>query len=191
MSRYAGTVPSAPRRGPRWSHLHQSASANTDRRTIDSPGSPGSSSTHSTIREDKRRKMERCCTVSINDGYAKDEVLLNLDHFGGDIAPGTLMAIVPLKGDSKSTTAYGSINKHTHEHGDGTRAVSGNFGACDPLFDHTYIFVAKDMPKDMKARLPDAEVHIVKHIADAFLLKRGSHVLLRPVSYSRCPCQSR
>jgi hypothetical protein len=153
-----------------------------DRGSTESPSSPGSTSTHSTIREDRRRKTERYCTISVNDGYSKDEVLLNLDHFGGDIQPGTLMALIPLKGDSKNAaSAYGSVSKQPQEHADGSRAASGTHSEHDHGAGHTYIFVAKDMSKEMKARHPDAEVHVVKHIADAFFMKRGSHALLRPV----------
>lgn len=182
MSRYAGPGPSAPRRGPRWSHLHHPSIVSFDRVSAESPSSPGSTSTHSTIREDKRRKTERYCTISVNDGYSKDEVLINMDHFGGDIQPGTLMALIPLKGDSKNAASgYGSINKQTHEHLDNSRAVSGTFNEHDHGAGHTYIFVAKDMSKEMKARHHDAEVHVAKHIADAFHMKRGSQALLRPV----------
>jgi hypothetical protein len=37
------------------------------------------------------------------------------------------------------------------------------------------------MPKDMKARQHDVEVYVLKHIADAFGMKKGSQVLLTVV----------
>ncbi|KAG6006173.1 hypothetical protein E4U21_007283 [Claviceps maximensis] len=187
MSRYAGHNPHGPRRGPRWSHLHQATSVSYDRGAADSPGSPGSTSTLSTIREDKRRRSERCCTVSVNDGFFKDETLLNLDHFAGQVVPGMLMALVPARGDPKNTAAgYGSLNKQAMEHLDHPRIASSPVGDIEHEYGHDperrYVFVAKDMTKEMKARHPDVEVHIAKHIADAFGLKKGSQVVLRPVN---------
>ncbi|KAH0597301.1 hypothetical protein MHUMG1_04678 [Metarhizium humberi] len=188
MSRYVGPMPPVPRRGPRWSHLHHPGTVSFDLGSTESPSSPGSTSTHSTIREDKRRKTERHCTISVNDGYSKDEVLLNLDHLGGDIKPGALMALIPLKGDSKNATCgYGSVSKQPHEHLDSARAASGTHSDHDHGAGHTYIFVAKDMSKEMKARHPDTEVHVAKHIADAFFMKKGCHVLLRPVRQMTLP----
>ncbi|GAB0136890.1 hypothetical protein EsDP_00005176 [Epichloe bromicola] len=182
MSRYAAPNPFGPRKGPRWSHLHQSTSVGFDRGSTKSPSSPDSTSTHSTFREDKRRKSERCCIISVNDGYSKDEALLNLDHFAGHVLPGMLMAIVPLKGDSKNNASgYGSVNKQVIEQLDHSRIASSTFGDHEHDLGHTFIFVARDMTKEMKARHPDVEVHIARHIADAFGLKRGSQVLLRPV----------
>lgn len=194
MSRNAGATPSGPRKGPRWSHLRQSSVTSYDRTSAGSPGSPRSTSTHSTIKEDRRRRAERYCQVAVNDGYARDEVLLNLDLLGGDVKPGSLMSITPLKGDAarSASGAYGSVSKQPQEHCDSSKAASG--GHADHDCQHNrYIFVAKDMPKEMKARQPDVEVYVVKHIADAFGMKKGSQVLLAPVrsglaSVSPSPC---
>ncbi|KAK2608964.1 vacuolar membrane-associated protein iml1 [Conoideocrella luteorostrata] len=182
MSRYAAPNPLGPRRGPRWSHHHHAGTVSFDRGSTESPSSPGSISTHSTVREDRRRKPGRCCIISVNDGYSKDESLLNLDHFGGDVLPGMLMSIVPLRGDSKiSTSGYGSVNKQALEHLDGTRAASSTFSDHDHDIGHPFIFVAKDMSREMKTRYPDVEIHIARHIADTFGLRKGSQVLLQPV----------
>jgi len=84
------------------------------------------------------------------------------------------------KGDSARTSsgAYGSLNKQpSHDHCDGARAMGGDHDCAH----HRYIFVAKDMTKEMKARYPEAEVYVVKHIADAFGMKKGHQVLLAPV----------
>ncbi|KAG6039131.1 hypothetical protein E4U41_003189 [Claviceps citrina] len=185
MSRYAGQNLHGPRRGLRRSHLHQGTS---DRGSTEPPSSPGSTSTHSTIREEQReqreqrRKSERCCNISVNDGYSKDEALLNLDHFAGHVLPGMLMAIVPFKGDSKNAAGVcGSVSKQPTELPDHSRTASNISGDHEYDLGHTFIFVAKDMTKDMKARHPDVDVHIARHIADAFGLKKGSKVFIRPV----------
>ncbi|KND88745.1 Vacuolar membrane-associated protein IML1 [Tolypocladium ophioglossoides CBS 100239] len=182
MSRNAGATPSGPRKGPRWSHLRQSSGTGYDRAPADSPGSPRSVSTHSTTKEDRRRRAERYCHVAVNEGYARDEVLLNLDLLGGDVKPGLLMSITPVKADATRTTsgAYGSMSRQPPEYCDSSKAASG-FHADHDCQHNRYIFVAKDMPKEMKARQPDVEVYVVKHIADAFGMKKGSQALLAPV----------
>ncbi|PNY28761.1 Vacuolar membrane-associated protein iml1 [Tolypocladium capitatum] len=182
MSRNAGATPSGPRKGPRWSHLRQSSSTSYDRASADSLGSPRSTSAHSTIKEDRRHRAERYCHVAVNEGYARDEVLLNLDLLGADVKPGSLMSITPLKGDAARTTpgSYCSVSKQPSEHCDSSKAASSCHADHDCRH-NKYIFVAKDMPKEVKARQPDVEVYVVKHIADAFGMKKGSQVLLAPV----------
>jgi hypothetical protein len=44
-----------------------------------------------------------------------------------------------------------------------------------------YLFIAKDMSKEMKARQPILEVSVAKHIADLFCLKHRSNVLITTV----------
>lgn len=186
MSRNVGAAPSAPRRGPHWSHHLRQSSTNSDRASemSVSAASPGSMSTHSTLKEakdEKPRKVEQYCAVTINEGYSRDEVLLNLDLIGGDIKPGTLMSIAVVKSDlSKSLAGFGSFKKLAHD--DNSSLRYQNAGPCDPNnLGYQYIFVAKDMPKEIKARQPEAEVYVVKHIADTFGMKKGSIVLLTPV----------
>lgn len=184
MSRNVGAAPSAPRRGPHWSHHLRQSSTNSDRASEVSPASPGSMSTRSTLKEakdEKPRKAEHYCAVTVNEGYSRDEVLLNLDLIGGDIKPGTLMSIAVVKSElSKSSAGFGSFKKMAHD--DNSSLRYQNAGPCDPnSLGHQYIFVAKDMPKEVKARQPEAEVYVVKHIADTFGMKKGSIVLLTPV----------
>lgn len=179
MSRNVGAMASVPRRGPQWSHLRQSSRASVDRTSTGSPASPRSESTQSTVGPNPRRKTEVICTVTVYDGYSKDEVLLNLDRVGVDVKPGTLMAIAVLKGDSgRASGGHGAATeKQSHDHNGSTEGETESLG-------HRYIFPAQDMPKEMKARQPDVEVYIVKQIADAFGMKKGSQVLLTLVSLS-------
>ncbi|KAK1256177.1 hypothetical protein MKX07_008436 [Trichoderma sp. CBMAI-0711] len=187
MSRNVGAAPSAPRRGPPQlsRHLRQTSSTASDRASEPAPASPRSLSTHSTVknvRDEKPRKAGRYCTVTVNDGYARDEVLLNLDLLGGDVKPGTLMSIAVLKPEFlKSSGGIGGLKKQAHED-NGSLRFQNMASPCDRNdLGHQYIFVAKDMPKETKARHPEAEVHVVKHIADVFGMKKGSIVLLRAV----------
>jgi DEP domain-containing protein 5 len=46
-----------------------------------------------------------------------------------------------------------------------------------------YIFVVKDLSKELKTRHPGLEIYVVKHIADVFGMKKGCQVLLTPVSW--------
>ncbi|PHH86338.1 hypothetical protein CDD83_10390 [Cordyceps sp. RAO-2017] len=188
MSRYVGATPSGPRKGPKWSHIRQLSGTNLDRTaaTAEPPGSSGSASTRSTVKEHRLRRAEQYCHVAVNEGYAKDEVLLNLGLLGLDAKPGSLMSLMPLRGDSArpSSSAYGSLGKQPAEHCDALRAASGCHGEPD-CGHNRYTFVVKDMPKELKLRQPDVEVYVVKHIADAFGIKKGSQVLLTPVDKDR------
>lgn len=184
MSRNALPTPSASRRGPQWSRLRQTSRSSPDRSSVDSPASPRSVSTHSTVKEANPRSRERYCTINVNDGYFKDEVLLNFDRLGADVRPDTLMAITALKGES-SRPNYGSINKPPWE-SQGNVTNDPNFSLLDQDYiSSRYVFIAKDMPKEMKLRYPDTDVSVAKHIADAFGMKKGSQVTLAPVC---CTC---
>lgn len=184
MSRNAAATPSAPRRGPQWSRLrhHESSTSSPDRSpSVDSHTSLRSASTHSTVKDPQAHSRERYCTITVNDGYLKDEVLLNFDRLGTDVTLGSLMAITALKGDpARGSAGYGSLSKAPNDHS-GSRKDSGPSPDQD-YNSSRYVFVAKDMSKEMKSRLPDVDVSVSKHIADAFGMKKGSHVMLAPVS---------
>lgn len=170
-----------PRKGPpHWRHLSRSS---LDRTQTDVPASPASVSTHSTIKEEKQTRIERRCTVTVNEGYARDEVLLNFDVVGGDIKPGTLMCIATVKDDlRKISTGHGASSKQNQEQSYGSKGTTGTQNGDGACF--KYFFVAKDMPQETKTRNPDIEVYVLKHIADAFGMKKGSQVLLTMVSIS-------
>ncbi|KJZ77905.1 hypothetical protein HIM_02542 [Hirsutella minnesotensis 3608] len=190
MSRHAGATPSGPRKGPRWSHLRQSSGSLFDRSLApELPGSPGSTSTHSTVKEHRLRRTERYCHVTVNEGYAKDEVLLNLDLVGSDIKPGSLVSITPLRGDStrSSSAAYGSLSKNGPDQAEALRSALGGYSEHEAGHPghNRFVFVAKDVPKELKTRQPEVEVYVVKHIADAFGMKKGTQVLLAPVDKER------
>lgn len=186
MSRFVGAPPPGHRTRHQWSHLRESM-VPIDRAATASPGSVASNSTHSTVKEDVPRRVERICTVAVNDGYMRDEVLVNLDVIGPDVKVGSLMAISAIKGDSAKTT--GSLNKAPLDQNDHLKAAAAI--AKDPnALGHRYIFIVKDMPKEMKARNQDAEVCIVRHISDAFAMKRGGQVLLTPVCKPLCTASS-
>lgn len=181
MSRNASAGPSGPRKGPPWSHLREPITPGIDRKATASPSSITSTSTRSTVREDRPRRLERICTVAVTDGYMRDEVLLNLDAVGPEVRPGMLMAISAIKTDSvKTSGGHGSLSRQAHDGNEAARAASAL--AKDPgALGHRYIFVVKDMSREMRARNQDAEVCIARHISDAFGMKRSSQVLLTPV----------
>ncbi|KAH6895846.1 hypothetical protein B0T10DRAFT_558019 [Thelonectria olida] len=176
MSRNGSARNLVPRKGPHWSHLRQFSRSSLERIPAEASPSPASVSaqSHSTVKEDKRSKLERRCTVAVNEGYSKDEVLLNLDLVG-DVKPGAPMCIVAVKDDSrKSSTGHGQ------DHNSGSKGASTAQG-YDNGVGNSYVFFAKDMPQEMKARQPDVEVYVVKHIADAFGMKKGGQVILTMV----------
>jgi hypothetical protein len=156
------------------SHLRQFSRSSHDR-TLEttysnSPGDTASSS--STIRErpSSRLRAERTWTVTVNESFARDEVLLNLDAVGDEIKLGSLLAIDVFKADSE--------NKQHQDRKDGGAA------ACA---ERRYICVAKDMPRELKARYSTVEVYVAKHIADAFGMRKGTQVTLTPVRSTGSP----
>ncbi|KAH6710497.1 vacuolar membrane-associated protein iml-1 [Verticillium dahliae] len=182
MSRHVGAMPTV-RKGPNWpSHLRQFSRGSLDRNasSADSPRSPDTVSSASTIRGDqssssqKTRRLERRCTVTVNEGYSRDEVLLNLDVFGGEVRSGSLMAITVLKPENDKSASHGSSGRD--------HARSPAPGLCDgENVGRRYIFVVKDASKEQKSRNAGLEIFVMKHIADAFGMKKGSQVLLSHV----------
>ncbi|EAQ88007.1 hypothetical protein CHGG_04626 [Chaetomium globosum CBS 148.51] len=140
--------------------------------------SPGDTvSSNSTIRErpssrlSSRLRTERRWTVTVNESLARDEVLLNLDLIGDDIQPGSLVAIDVVKADSEKPLQ----NSHPRHFQD--RKDSATAGCVE----RRYICVAKDMPKELKARYASVEVYVAKHVADAFAMRKGTQVTLTPI----------
>ena len=183
MSQYGGSTTSGPRLGPNWSHLRQPSKSSVDQSSIDSPASPRSTISASTLKDDRHEIADHACTVTVLDGYSKDEVLLNFDKLGSNIKAGTLMGISVVKNDvGKNGNGQGGANKSQYDQNGGGRE-SATDGSGPGALGERYIFVAKDMPKEMKARQPDIEVQVIKQVADAFAMKRGCQVLLTPIDH--------
>lgn len=189
-------LPLTPRRGAqRVSHLRQVSNGSSENGTAFTSRPVTSCSSTGTVQHDPttlKIPVERRCNLWTHDeSFSKDEVILNLDLFP-DIKAGELMAIVALKTDSgfrdfpdKSTlnkpdidsaTASGQFgsyiwNQSGHEH-------RGQSFGHDVGFGKRYLFLAKDMPKDLKLKQPALEVSLAKPIADVFNLKHRSNVLL-------------
>lgn len=123
----------------------------------------------------------------MNEGYLKDEVLLNFDRLGTDAKPDMLMAITAVKNEN-AKGPYGSLSKAAYS---GARPKLGFSLLDQDYISSRYVFFAKDMPKEMKNRYPDVDVSVSKHIADAFGMKKGSQVVLAPVCTLRAIQTSR
>ncbi|OLN97403.1 Vacuolar membrane-associated protein iml1 [Colletotrichum chlorophyti] len=194
MPRNAGATPSL-RKGPNWSsHLRQFSRSSLEppsaTSSVESPRSPDTVSSASTIRGDnssssvKQRRLERRCTVTVNEGYSRDEVLLSPELVKGDVRPGSLVAITVLKTEGDKTATKDHANRGS---GAGAGAASGagttqtDASADGPALGKQYFFVAKEMSKELRNRLPNVDIYVVKHIADAFGMKKGTQVLLTPV----------
>jgi DEP domain-containing protein 5 len=180
MSRHVAGAnpPSLSRKGPAWSaHLRQFSRSSLDRASFEPPRSPADTvSSASTVRGDgqsavRRGRLERRCAVTVNEGYSTDEVLLNLDLFP-EFKPGSLVAATVLRPDGdKASAAHGG---HKGEGSAGTKEGDAQ--------GRKYIFVVKDLSKELKIRHPGLEIYVVKHIADVFGMKKGVNILLAPVS---------
>ncbi|KKF97605.1 Vacuolar membrane-associated protein iml-1 [Ceratocystis platani] len=121
-------------------------------------------------------------------GYSPDDVLLNFDLVGGEIKPGQLMAMTVVMEKEKGT--FGEELSRTASGGDKTATGSTGGGAGPPglseseTYGKRYVFVAKDMPRELKIRHPLIEVYAVKHIADNFGMKKGTSVVLTAIDSS-------
>jgi len=163
----------------RSSHLRQFSRASLDR-PLDHPQSPDTVSSNSTIRDHPppmRARVERRWTVTVNESFVRDEVLLNLDVIGDHVKVGTLFAIDVVKPDPEKQSQT-SLNKSGRDGGPQRAATAARPAESESR----YICVAKDMPKELKMRHPNVEVYVAKHVADAFGMRRGSQVILTPVS---------
>jgi hypothetical protein len=149
------------------------------------PPSPETGSSQSTIRDmppstSKTSRRDRKCTVTVNESFARDEVLLNLELLGGEYKPDSLVSIEVIKSDTDKTSQNAIAKQLHHDRNKDAGPSAGNSKTTEPT--QQYICIAKDMSKELKARLPMVEVYVAKHIADAFGMKKGSQVVLTPVS---------
>ncbi|KAK3318544.1 hypothetical protein B0H66DRAFT_242522 [Apodospora peruviana] len=175
--------PAGPGKPPNWSsHLRQFSRTSVER-PLEPPRSPDTVSSNSTIRDrpasTRSRVERRRYTVTVNESFARDEVLLNLDLVGDDAKPGSLMAIDVLRPESEKSAQNAQTKQHIHDRAkDALSAGNTRPPETEP---QPYIFVVKDMPKELKARYPTVEVYVAKHIADVFGMKKGSQVTLTPI----------
>ncbi len=211
MSARSGSSPAgAPRpstRSGNWpTHLRQFSKASLDR-SPDAPAATAASSTcsnspggtHSSTpalrdRPASRLRVDRRWTVTVNESFAREEVLLNLDLIGPDIKPGCLVAIDVVRADSEKPpqTTLHKQHPHLQDRKDGSSPSAASSASPAACAEKRYICVAKDMPSDLKtqARFSAVEVYVAKHIADAFGMKKGTQVTLTQVSYLSWPYYS-
>jgi hypothetical protein len=138
--------------------------------------------------------MERRCTLWVHDeGFSREEVVLNLDLFPG-FKPGELMAIMALKTDSgvrdfqektqssnRDSVALGAPIQRERSASNPRSPASGKDAKRDVDRWKRYLFIAKDISREMKAKHQGLEVSVTKYIADAFGLKHRSNVILTTV----------
>ncbi|KAL5601187.1 hypothetical protein BROUX41_005992 [Berkeleyomyces rouxiae] len=173
------------------SHLRQVSRGSGDKSPLSfqrtrSPDSAASTAAYSA--SGRARLLSRRCTVTVNEGYSPDDVLLNFELVGGDIRPGQLMAMTVVT--EKEKGAFGEELLRITSGGDKNAAGSAGGGAETPglseseAYGKRYVFVAKDMSRELKIRHPQVEVYAVKHIADNFGMKKGTSVVLTAIDSS-------
>lgn len=184
-------APTSRRRAPRSSHLREVSNGSSD--TIESR----TASDTGTVQHDPAPSplpVERKCVLWVHDdGFSKEDVVLNLDLFP-DIKTGDLMAIVALKNESnvrdlqekpqRRDTDSIAASVHRDRSSSYTRSPGPNTESDakhDDDVGKRYVFVAKDMPQDMKTKQPGLELSVAKHIADLFNLKHRSNISLTTV----------
>lgn len=153
--------------------------------------SPDTASSYSTARPESiaaQKKLERRCTVTVNESYSPDEVLLNLDLLP-EIKPGTLVSITVIKSESeKGAGTHGGSSKQQQSASDHATGAKGPAREGDgDSSKRRYVFYAKDLSKEQKARHPHMELYVTKHIAGNFAMKKGTQVVLAPVCLLSSP----
>lgn len=178
----AAALSSGSARRPQWPHLRQMSRTSLDKLSIESPRSPDTFSSNSTLRAESRDNVHthgstsRKCTVTINESFARDEVLLNLDLFNSSFRPGMLVSLEVLKPEASKQQSTAAKRMAAQE--------AARSGATEPAQQSMrYIFVVKDMARELKARYSNVELYVAKQIADVFGMKKGSQVILAPVQW--------
>ena len=133
----------------------------------------GTASSKSTIQDSpptRSTPVVRICTVSINEGFSKDEVLMNMDLFDTEIEKTvSMVALYVLKADQEKPHQQPAVV-----------SLETKTDAMDPKRRH--LLLVKDIPNDLKSRYPNIELCLTRHLADSYGIKKGSQVLLTPVS---------
>ena len=138
--------------------------------SAEAPGSTASSK--STIQDSQPTRsapVVRICTVSINEGFSKDEVLMNMDLLDTETETVSMLALYVLKADQEKPHQQPAVV-----------SLETKIDAMDPKRRH--LLLVKDMPNDLKSRYPNIELCLTRHLADSYGIKKGSQVLLTPVS---------
>lgn len=187
----SAAFPSTPRRGAqRASHLrHMSngSSTTSNSRPVTSPSDTG------TVQHDPIPVPvpigKKCILWIHEDPFSLPEVILNLDLFP-DVEAGDLMAIVSVKTDSQENVSTSkmedSLNASTlRERSASNRNSPGgtNNKNHDADVGNRYLFIAKEMPKEMKVKQPHMEVSVARHIADTFHFRSRSQILIITVCF--------
>jgi len=195
----AAVLPLTPRRGnKRASHLREVSNGSSDIMYNSRPVTAASES--GTVQHDPipvKLLVERICVLWNHDeGFSKEEVVINLDLFP-DVKAGELLAMVALKTESvardfqeKAQTSKKDVDTLTtamrRERSNSNPRSPGppneNHAKHDVDLGKRYLFIAKDMSKEMKTKQPTLEVSVARHIADLFCLKHRSNVLITTVS---------
>ena len=180
------------RRGPPskpYSHLRQVSNGSSDTRSLSRPASSTGTAVHdagpATVH------VERRGVIRLHDeAFSKEEVLLDLECFPG-INEGDLLTIIPSKAATSvrdfqdvSPMARKDLKPPQMErHNSDPRQVEGN---GQGLTGKRYLFIAKNMSRELKDKRPNMEISISKQISDAFGLKHRSNVILATVGVLRC-----
>jgi hypothetical protein len=192
----AAVPPSTPRRGTlRASHLRHVSNGSAESPYNSRPLSVASET--GTAQYDPtplKPPVERRCIVWVHDEvFSKEEVVLNLDLFP-EIKAGDLMAIVALKAEigvrdfqekaqkkDADNLATSMQRERSNSNPHSPNQANGTDSKHDVDMGKRYLFLAKDMSKEMKAKHPALEVSVAKSIADVFCFKQRSNVLLTSV----------
>ncbi|EKD14941.1 domain found in Dishevelled [Drepanopeziza brunnea f. sp. 'multigermtubi' MB_m1] len=186
---------STPRRGTqRSSHLREVSNGSPEATVLSRPLTATSDTgtvQHDPVPVTVKTAVERRCTLWVHDeGFSREEVVLNLDLFT-DVKPGELMAIMALKTDSvvrdfqdktqsfkRDSVALGAPMQRERSASNPRSPASGKDAKHDVDRWKRYLFIAKDISREMKAKHQGLEVSVTKYIADAFGLKHRSNVIL-------------
>ncbi|KAG9238483.1 vacuolar membrane-associated protein-like protein IML1 [Amylocarpus encephaloides] len=193
----SGALPSTARRGPQkvshLRHVSTSSSSDTTSNTSSRPVTSAGTAPEQTATVPPKAPFERRCLLwHHDDPFSRDEVVLNLDLFP-EVRAGELMAagalksdsgvrdfqenIQPVKCDGEALSAAMQRDRSSSNPNSPGGLNSTHTSHCLDM-EKRYLFIARDMSKEMKAKQPHLEISVTKHIADAFNLKPRSQVLI-------------
>jgi DEP domain-containing protein 5 len=189
--------PPNSRHGPRRaSHLRQVSTGSPESHYNSRPPTrPSDTETQNDSVSPRACVEKRCNLWTHEESFSKHEVVLNLDLFPG-VNPGDLMAIVPLKADmgvrdhqektqglKKDSDSLPPSMQRDRSHSNPNSFSQGSVADSrqDIDLENRYLFIAKDMSREIKEKPQGLEVSVAKHVADIFGFKHRSNVLVTTV----------
>lgn len=182
----------------RASHLRQVSTSGSETPSTSRPATATSDT--GTVQHDPvaAKVEEKKCVLWVHDDtFSRDEVVLNLNLFP-HLKDGDAVAICAAKSETSLRDNQDRRQGSTHDSDnlfvDQSRERSSSNprsptspspkdGKHDGGSERRYMFIARDMSKDLKTKNPNLEISVAKHVADVFGFKHRSNCVISAVCY--------